>query len=247
MIAGVLLVMVGLLSYIYYLHTQRRAPTPDLASLAPLYEAEIFTAPLTEKDAYQAAKAEELRRAGREETEVSVSELGAEARKLLNGLLMRRAIAAVDRAVKISSELENVRALQTAGLLSPASVADIQAGIRAVEAEHVDVRAEADVLRHQWGAVILAQAHDMTVGLEQRKQTRRQQEEEDRSLSTDEERRRKQEQRAEEEAKQRQARLAEQTYRRLLEEEERRKKRTADSKKDKKDGDADKDSKSKSR
>ena len=112
MVAVILAVIVGLLGYLYYLHTQKKAPLPDLSSLAPPYDSELFNSPYTEKDAYLTAKRAEQAKAGRSEDEVSVSDVDAEGKKTLNGLLVRRAIAAVERAGKINEEIKTVQALQ---------------------------------------------------------------------------------------------------------------------------------------
>ena len=112
MVAVILAVIVGLLGYLYYLHSQKRAPLPDLSTLAPLYDAELFTAPFAEKEGYVSAKRAELLRAGRSEDEVSVADVDAEGKRTLNGLLVRRAIAAVERASKVNEEIKSVQALQ---------------------------------------------------------------------------------------------------------------------------------------
>ena len=58
--------------------------------------------------------------AGKSDTEQSVSDLPAEARKQLDGLMLKRAVAAIERGNAINRELENVRAMQSNGLLTPA-------------------------------------------------------------------------------------------------------------------------------
>lgn len=117
-IAVIIAAIIGLFSYVYYLHTQKKAPLPDLSSLTPLYEVELFTDPLTEKDAYITAKKAELVKAGKSEDEVGISDVDAEGKKTLNGMLLKRACAAVERAVKINQEIINVKSLQNGQSLS---------------------------------------------------------------------------------------------------------------------------------
>ena len=164
MIAAVLAIIVGLVSYIYYLHTQRsRQPSLDLHQLtSAVYDEQLFTAPFTEKDAYLDTKKQLLTAAGKADSEQSVSDLAAEARKQLDGLLLKRAVAAIERGNAINRELENVRAMQSNGLLAPAQVQSIQAAIKAVEQEHRDIRDEASIVRHNWGELIFRQAYAMS-------------------------------------------------------------------------------------
>ena len=163
-IAGVLAIIVGLVSYIYYLHTQRtRQPTIDLQQLtSAVYDEQLFTGPFAEKDAYVDSKRQLLTAAGKSESEQSVSDLPAEARKQLDGLMLKRAVAAIERGNAINRELDNVRAMQSNGLLSPPQVQSIQAGIKAVEQEHRDIREEANIVRHNWGDIIFRQAYAMS-------------------------------------------------------------------------------------
>ena len=163
-IAIVLAIIVGLISYIYYLHSQRtRQPTVDLQQLtSAVYDEQLFIAPFTEKDAYVDTKKQLLVAAGKSDTEQSVSDLSAEARKQLDGLMLKRAVAAIERGNAINRELENVRAMQSNGLLSQPQVQSIQAGIKSVEQEHRDIREEANIVRHNWGDIIFRQAYAMS-------------------------------------------------------------------------------------
>ena len=232
-IALILAVIVGLFSYVYYLHTQKAPSLPDLSTLAPLYEADLFTSPLSEKDAYLTAKREQLRKHDRPEDSQSVSDVDADGRRLLMGLLLKRTIGLLDRSMKVNAEIVNVRALQNGHLLTQAQVDEIQAGIRAIEQEHKDVRVEAEILKPGWSQAIFAQAHDMTLGLQQRKEQRRREEEKGREDPPEPRERivaaptkSREEQRREEEERARAARVAEENYRRLIAEEERREKQT---------------------
>ena len=164
MIAAVLAIIVGLFGYIYYLHKQRTSqPGLDLQQLtAAVYDEQLFTGPFTERDAYLSAKRQLLSAAGKADSEQSVSDLPLEARKQVDGLMLHRAVAAIERGNAINRELENVRAMQSNGLLSPPQVQSIQAGIRAVEQEHRDIKDEANVVRHNWGDIIFRQAFAMS-------------------------------------------------------------------------------------
>ena len=163
-IALVVAIIIGLFSYIYYLHTQRKSqPALDLTQLSSaVYDESLFTNPFPEKDAYVDTKKQLLTAAGKSDSEQSVSDLPAEARKQLDGLMLKRAVAAIERGNGINRELENVRALQSNGLLSPDQVATIQSSIKAVEQEHRDIKDEANVVRHNWGDAIFRQAYAMS-------------------------------------------------------------------------------------
>ena len=163
-IAAVLAIIVGLMGYIYHLHAQRtRQPALDLQSLtSAVYDEALFSDAFPERDAYLDAKKQHLSAAGKAEDEKSVSDLPAEARKQLDGLMLKRAVAAIERGNGINRELENVRAMQSNGLLAPPQVQSIQAAIRAVEQEHRDIKEEANVVRHNWGEIIFRQAYSMS-------------------------------------------------------------------------------------
>lgn len=163
-IALVVAVIVGLFSYIYYLHKQRSSqPALDLTQLSSaVYDESLFTSPFPEKEAYVDTKKQLLTAAGKSESEQSVSDLPADARKQLDGLMLKRAVAAIERGNGINRELENVRAMQSNGLLAPPQVAVIQASIKAVEQEHRDIKDEANVIRHNWGEAIFRQAFAMS-------------------------------------------------------------------------------------
>jgi len=237
-IAAIIAVIVGLFSYIYYLHSQKKAPLPELSSLAVLYEVDLFTGPLSEKLSYIALKKAELVKVGVSEDSKSVSDVDAEGKKELYGSLLKRAIAAMERGQKINEELKNVHALQRGNLLSPAQLEEIQEGIRVVEREHKDIIEEANILRHRGGDEIFKTAFNLSIGLQQRKDARRLEEEKIREGATEEDShssqppptvevkggKTKADLRREEEEKARQTRAAEVAYKKLMEEEGRREK-----------------------
>lgn len=179
-VALIITVIIGLLSYVYKMHYQTKADEIDFSKLAPSYDLALFSTEFPERDAYEAAKEGKMPETMEKESEdfdrlvTMISAASGDnpesvKRKTLVALLLKRAMVAVKRGTEIHKEIPNVAALEQSGNLKPEEALKVKAGIDAIQDEQKALVAEAETLKPSWGQHILPMAAQLGMSPEEKK------------------------------------------------------------------------------
>ena len=159
----VAVVCVGLISYVCWLYlSPAQSDLPlNFHSLAvddavSEIEMSLFTAPFTQAREFESV---------REQNDIES--------KAVASALLSRAIAAVERAYAIQLEMSKVKRIHDGGMLTQTVADDIAAGNKAMDQEMKAIQSVANEVRPGWGASIIQQSVQLSIGLRQKQLDRK--------------------------------------------------------------------------